>query len=68
MKNKTRARLLKFHNSKKFIGLQLMFIGILGLFLPILPGVIIIFLGLRFIFPDIYKRFKKSIDKAEPNV
>lgn len=56
---------------KKIVGVVLMIVGIAGIFFPILPGWILIFVGLeiigiRLVFFDKIKEYaKKKIEKKE---
>jgi len=51
--------ILKFHKSRITIGLVLVILGSFGLLIPILPGLIVILLGLALIAPG---RFGSILD------
>ncbi len=44
--------ILKFHKSRITLGILLVILGSFGLFIPILPGLIVILLGLALLAPD----------------
>ena len=44
--------ILEFHKNRQLIGILLVILGSAGLLLPILPGVLVILLGLALLAPD----------------
>ena len=44
--------ILKFHKNRLKLGIMLVILGAFGLLIPILPGLIVILLGLALIAPD----------------
>ena len=44
--------ILEFHKNRQLIGILLVILGFAGLLLPILPGVLVILLGLALLAPD----------------
>jgi hypothetical protein len=59
MDKKTKSKLLDFNFKKKSLGFQLMIIGLCGLFLPILPGIILIYFGIKLFFPNMVEKILK---------
>jgi uncharacterized protein YqgC (DUF456 family) len=62
MKKKLIDEIKKFRKGKPFIAIPLIIIGILGLVLPIIPGILLIVTGLTFLYPSFFKEriWKKS--------
>lgn len=58
-----------FRNEKKKLIPVLLILGILGLFLPVLPGVALLFLGLVLLFPrqgnDVIRKIRSFFKKGE---
>ena len=46
--------ILKFHKSRITLGVLLVILGIFGLLIPIIPGLIVILLGLALLAPDTF--------------
>lgn len=59
MRETTKNKLLDFSFRKKSIGIQLLIIGLCGLLLPILPGVLLIYFGLKLLFPKTLEKVLK---------
>ena len=59
MNKNVKSKLIGFNFKKKSIGFQLMIIGLCGLFLPILPGVILIYFGIKLFFPNAIEKVTK---------
>ena len=57
-----------FRKSKKKLIPVLIVLGILGLFLPILPGVALLFFGFLLIFPKEGEKLQKKIRSKFKNV
>lgn len=45
---------------KTILGVILILIGIMGLFLPILPGIVLMLAGISLIHPALYKKIIKK--------
>ncbi len=52
MSNPLWEDILEFHKNRKLLGIILVILGSVGLLLPILPGVLVIILGLALLAPD----------------
>ncbi len=52
MANKLLDDILEFHKNRTVFGIVLVALGVLGLLLPILPGLLIILLGLSLLAPE----------------
>ena len=52
MKNPLWEDILEFHKNRQLLGIVLVILGVAGLLLPILPGLIVIILGLALLAPD----------------
>ena len=52
MSNPLWEDILEFHKNRKLLGIILVILGSAGLLLPILPGILVILLGLALIAPD----------------
>ena len=50
---------------KKTLGILLILIGIVGLFLPILQGVVLILLGINLFNPQLYKKIIKKFKRKK---
>lgn len=50
----------KKKGKKNLLAINLIIVGILGIFVPLLPGLILIVLGIFLMFPNIYKIIKKE--------
>jgi len=59
MKQQTKRQILSFHFRKKSIGVQLILIGLFGLLLPILPGLVLIYYGLKLVYPNALEKIIK---------
>ena len=52
MSNPLWEDILEFHKNRQLLGIILVILGSAGLLLPILPGVLVILLGLALLAPD----------------
>ena len=52
MKNPLWQDILEFHKNRQLLGIVLVILGAAGLLLPILPGLLVIILGLALLAPD----------------
>ena len=52
MNNPLWEDILEFHKNRKLLGIVLVVLGAAGLLLPILPGLLVIILGLALLAPD----------------
>jgi len=52
MKNPLWEDILAFHKNRQLLGIVLVILGAAGLLLPILPGLLVIILGLALLAPD----------------
>jgi preprotein translocase subunit Sss1 len=59
--------ILNFSSHKYRTGIILIFIGLLGLVLPVIPGIVLIGLGLIFLKPDWYDRLKNKFNERRDN-
>ena len=57
--------ILKFSRDKYKLGSGLIVLGILGLLLPVMPGVILVLLGFYLIKPEWFERAKQWFGKSE---
>ena len=54
--------ILEFSKTKKLLAIPLFILGLLGLILPIIPGLALIFIASLFLFP---KESEKLLDKIK---
>jgi len=52
MSNPLWEDILEFHKNRQLLGIILVILGSAGLLLPILPGLLVILLGLALLVPD----------------
>ncbi|MCH8271990.1 MAG: hypothetical protein IIB41_01930, partial [Candidatus Marinimicrobia bacterium] len=52
MSNPLWEDILEFHKNRQLLGIILVILGSAGLLLPILPGLLVIILGLALLAPD----------------
>ncbi len=52
MSNPLWEDILEFHKNRQLLGIVLVILGAAGLLLPILPGLLVIILGLALLAPD----------------
>jgi len=57
--------ILKFSKTKKLVAIPLLLLGILGLFLPVIPGLALIFLAVFLLLP---KESEKLLDKIKKTI
>ena len=55
--------ILKFSRNKSKFALGLIILGLLGLILPILPGILLLVLGIYLLKPEWYNFFGRWIEK-----
>jgi len=55
--------ILQFSRQKTRIAVGFILLGILGLILPIIPGILLLSIGVFLIKPECYESFKKWFEK-----
>jgi len=61
-------RIMKFRKWRNWIAIPLIIIGVVGLALPILPGIAILFLGILLINPGLAYTIKDKIIQLYKNI
>jgi len=56
MRKKLRQEIREFRRVKIFFAIPLIIIGLLGLVLPVIPGILLIVYGIIFLFPSRNKK------------
>jgi hypothetical protein len=63
-RSKLRREMRQFRKKKVFIAIPVILLGLLGLVLPVIPGLALIFVGVLLLFPktgdQILSKFKKE--------
>ena len=55
MAKKLLDEIMAFRKGKPFIAVPLIIVGLLGLVLPVIPGMVLIALGLTLLYPSFFK-------------
>ena len=67
-KNKLRKEIRFFGKIKGVVAIPLLFLGVLGLILPIIPGMVFLVLGIVLVIPSFEKKLIQWLGKnVEPN-
>ena len=53
--------IIAFTRSKNKVGVGLIILGLMGLLLPIIPGILLVVAGIIILKPEWYERLKKKI-------
>ncbi len=57
------SRIESFRKWRMIIAIPLIILGTASLLLPVIPGILILFLGIALINPDLAEKFKNNVTK-----